>query len=91
MNETLAAMAQASFKSWVVDFDPVIDNVVAVGKAVPDDLAPHAELRKNIIKKGNSETQSLFPDEFEFTKFYCPILLAYIKLCLLLYKCTYYC
>lgn len=29
MNETLEAMAQALFKSWFVDFDPVIDNALA--------------------------------------------------------------
>jgi type I restriction enzyme, S subunit len=28
MNETLEAMAQAMFKSWFVDFDPVIDNIL---------------------------------------------------------------
>ncbi len=28
MNETLEAMAQALFKSWFTDFDPVIDNVL---------------------------------------------------------------
>lgn len=30
-NETLEAMAQALFKSWFVDFDPVIDNALAAG------------------------------------------------------------
>ena len=29
MNTTLEAMAQAMFKSWFVDFDPVIDNALA--------------------------------------------------------------
>ena len=29
MNETLEGMAQALFKSWFVDFDPVIDNILA--------------------------------------------------------------
>jgi type I restriction enzyme S subunit len=28
MNETLEGMAQALFKSWFVDFDPVIDNIL---------------------------------------------------------------
>ena len=36
MNETLEAMAQALFKSWFVDFDPVIDNALAAGNAIPD-------------------------------------------------------
>ncbi len=30
-NQTLEAMAQALFKSWFVDFDPVIDNALAAG------------------------------------------------------------
>ena len=68
MNETLEAMAQALFKSWFVDFDPVIDNVLAAGNAIPDEFAERAEQRKAIEKKDNSEIQDLFPDEFEFTE-----------------------
>ena len=68
MNETLEAMAQALFKSWFVDFDPVIDNALAAGNAVPDELLDRAEQRKGIEKKDNTDTQSLFPDEFEFTE-----------------------
>jgi type I restriction enzyme S subunit len=65
MNETLEAMAQALFKSWFVDFDPVIDNALAAGNAIPDELLERAEQRKGIEKKDNSEFQSLFPDKFE--------------------------
>ena len=68
MNETLEAMAQALFKSWFVDFDPVIDNALAAGNAIPDEFIERAEQRKGIEKKENSDIQSLFPDEFEFTK-----------------------
>ena len=68
MNETLEAMAQALFKSWFVDFDPVIDNALAAGNAIPDEFFERAEQRKGIEKKDNSEIQSLFPDEFEFTE-----------------------
>lgn len=68
MNETLEAMAQALFKSWFVDFDPVIDNALAAGNAIPDELAERAEQRKTIEKKENSDIQGLFPDEFEFTE-----------------------
>lgn len=68
MNETLEAMAQALFKSWFVDFDPVIDNALTAGKPIPDELAARAKLRKNIAKKDNPEIQRLFPDEFEFTE-----------------------
>lgn len=67
MNETLEAMAQALFKSWFVDFDPVIDNALAAGNAIPDTFAKRAEQRKGIEKKDHSDTQNLFPDEFEFT------------------------
>ncbi|WP_201550696.1 restriction endonuclease subunit S [Psychrobacter sp. DD43] len=68
MNETLEAMAQALFKSWFVDFDPVIDNVLAAGNAIPDELLERAEQRQATEKKDDSDIQSLFPDEFEFTE-----------------------
>ena len=68
MNETLEAMAQALFKSWFVDFDPVIDNALAAGNAIPDEFIERAEQRKGIEKKENSDIQDLFPDEFEFTE-----------------------
>tara|TARA_R110002051_G_scaffold19959_1_gene55147 strand:- start:2803 stop:4119 length:1317 start_codon:yes stop_codon:yes gene_type:complete len=68
MNETLEAMAQALFKSWFVDFDPVIDNALAAGNAIPDEFVERAEQRKGIEKKDHSDTQNLFPDEFEFSE-----------------------
>lgn len=68
MNETLEAMAQALFKSWFVDFDPVIDNALAAGNAIPDEFIERAEQRKAIEKKDNADIQKLFPDEFEFTE-----------------------
>ena len=68
MNETLEAMAQALFKSWFVDFDPVIDNALAAGNAIPDEFMERAEQRKGIEKKDNADIQGLFPDEFEFTE-----------------------
>ena len=68
MNETLEAMAQALFKSWFVDFDPVIDNALAAGNAIPEVFAKRAEQRKGIEKKDNSDIQDLFPDAFEFTE-----------------------
>ena len=37
MNATLEAMAQALFKSWFVDFDPVIDNALAAGNPIPSE------------------------------------------------------
>ncbi|MGP4847078.1 restriction endonuclease subunit S, partial [Marinobacter sp. 1Y8] len=68
MNETLEAMAQALFKSWFVDFDPVIDNALAAGNAIPDEFMERAEQRKATERKDNSDIQSLFSDEFEFTE-----------------------
>jgi type I restriction enzyme S subunit len=68
MNETLEAMAQALFKSWFVDFDPVIDNALAAGNAIPDEFSERAEQRKTIEKKDYSDIQGLFPDEFQFTE-----------------------
>ena len=60
MNETLEAMAQALFKSWFVDFDPVIDNALAAGNTIPDEFIERAEQRKAIEKKDNSDIQALF-------------------------------
>ena len=81
MNETLESMAQALFKSWFVDFDPVIDNALAAGNPIPDVFAERAEQRRKIIanakkaskagvpfKGSENNHQSLFPSEFEFTE-----------------------
>ena len=68
MNETLEAMAQALFKNWFVDFDPVIDNALAAGNPIPDEFAERAEQRKGLEKKDNSDIQTLFPNAFEFTE-----------------------
>jgi len=46
MNATLEAMAQALFKSWFIDFDPVIDNALATGNPIPEPLQVRAEARK---------------------------------------------
>ncbi|MEH6735019.1 MAG: restriction endonuclease subunit S [Shewanella sp.] len=48
-NETLEKMAQALFKSWFVDFDPVFDNAFDAGLSVddfPDELQHRAMLRQ---------------------------------------------
>lgn len=72
MNETLEAMAQALFKSWFVDFDPVIDNALLAGKTIPEPLKERAEMRQAQLDSGkaktNSEINDLFPSEFEFTE-----------------------
>lgn len=72
MNETLEAMAQALFKSWFVDFDPVIDNALLAGNDIPEPLKERAEMRQAQLDSGkaktNSEIKNLFPSEFEFTE-----------------------
>lgn len=72
MNETLEAMAQTLFKSWFVDFDPVIDNALLAGKTIPEPLKERAEMRQAQLDSGNAKTNpeinDLFPSEFEFTE-----------------------
>lgn len=51
MNQTLEAMAQALFKSWFVDFDPVMDNLLAAGNPIPDELEAMAEKRRVIANR----------------------------------------
>lgn len=72
INETLEAMAQALFKSWFVDFDPVIDNALLAGNSIPEPLKERAEMRQAQLDSGkansNSKINDLFPSEFEFTE-----------------------
>lgn len=71
MNETLEAMAQALFKSWFIDFDPVIDNAIAAGKPIPEELEARAAIRESLgdaRKPLPNDISALFPDEFEFTE-----------------------
>jgi type I restriction enzyme S subunit len=70
MNATLEGMAQALFKSWFVDFDPVIDNAITAGNPIPDELAPRAEVRRQALANGtaNREAAKPFPDSFQETE-----------------------
>ncbi|MCP3680996.1 MAG: hypothetical protein GY782_12395 [Gammaproteobacteria bacterium] len=71
MNETLEAMAQALFKSWFNDFDPVIDNALAAGNAIPEAIQSRAAIRESLgdaSKTLPDEIRSLFPSEFELSK-----------------------
>ena len=70
MNATLEGMAQALFKSWFVDFDPVIDNALAAGNPIPDELAPRAEVRRQALADGtaNREAAKPFPAAFQETE-----------------------
>ena len=67
MNATLEGMAQALFKSWFVDFDPVIDNALAAGNPIPDELADRAEVRRQALTDGtaNREAAKPFPANFQ--------------------------
>lgn len=53
INTTLESMAQALFKSWFVDFDPVIDNALAAGNEIPDELAARAARREALHQQTN--------------------------------------
>nr|WP_320118473.1 restriction endonuclease subunit S [uncultured Marinifilum sp.] len=71
MNQTLEQMAQALFKSWFVDFDPVIDNALAEGNPIPEELQAKADNRKVLgknIKILPEEIQKLFPNDFEYSE-----------------------
>ncbi|MBA2115575.1 restriction endonuclease subunit S [Bremerella alba] len=69
MNDTLESMAQALFKSWFVDFDPVIDNALAAGNPIPEPLRARAETRRALGSQRKplpDEIQKLLPDAFVF-------------------------
>jgi type I restriction enzyme, S subunit len=70
MNETLEGMAQALFKSWFVDFDPVLDNALAAGNPIPDELEERAETRRQALADGtaNREAAQRFPAIFHLTE-----------------------
>ena len=74
MNETLESMAQALFKSWFVDFDPVIDNALVAGNPIPDALKAKAAQRAEQLKAATQSgtptatNRELFPSEFAFTE-----------------------
>lgn len=70
INQTLEQMAQTLFKSWFVDFDPVIDNALDAGNPIPDELQHRAEVRKAVresegFKPLPDEVRQQFPDAFE--------------------------
>ena len=73
INQTLEQMAQTLFKSWFVDFDPVIDNALDAGNDIPDTLQERAEQRRLLRAKADfkslpAATRALFPSEFEETE-----------------------
>ncbi|HGY1212727.1 TPA: restriction endonuclease subunit S [Citrobacter braakii] len=75
INQTLEQMAQALFKSWFVDFDPVVDNALDAGffeqdLEFSDELLRRAEARKAERGSANfkplsEDIRQLFPAAFE--------------------------
>ncbi|MGP7974757.1 restriction endonuclease subunit S [Proteus mirabilis] len=75
INQTLEQMAQTLFKSWFVDFDPVIDNALDAGffeqdLGFSDELLHRVEVRKAVRKSDNfkplsEDIRRLFPNAFE--------------------------
>ncbi|MDM2871923.1 MULTISPECIES: restriction endonuclease subunit S [Citrobacter] len=73
INQTLEQMSQTLFKSWFVDFDPVIDNALDAGNPIPEPLQSHAELRQKVRNSADfkplpADIRALFPAEFEETE-----------------------
>ncbi|MCM7468743.1 restriction endonuclease subunit S [Enterobacter bugandensis] len=76
INQTLEQMSQTLFKSWFVDFDPVIDNALDAGNPIPEVLQSRAELRQKLrnsadFKSLPADIRALFPAEFEETELGC--------------------
>ncbi|HFN3785224.1 TPA: restriction endonuclease subunit S, partial [Enterobacter hormaechei] len=70
INQTLEQMSQTVFKSWFVDFDPVIDNALDAGNPIPEALQSRAEMRQKVRKSADfkplpADIRALFPAEFE--------------------------
>ncbi|HIB3267766.1 TPA: restriction endonuclease subunit S [Citrobacter youngae] len=73
INQTLEQMSQTLFKSWFVDFDPVIDNALDAGYPIPEALQSRAEMRQKVrnstdFKPLPADIRALFPAEFEETE-----------------------
>lgn len=74
INHTLEQMAQSLFKSWFVDFDPVVDNALDAGffeqdLEFSDELLRRAEARKAVrecsdFKPLSNDIRQLFPAAF---------------------------
>lgn len=58
INQTLEQMAQTLFKSWFVDFDPVIDNALDAGNTIPDELQARAEQRQALRDAATQQSET---------------------------------
>ncbi|WP_411062684.1 restriction endonuclease subunit S [Vibrio rotiferianus] len=70
INQTLETMAQTLFKSWFVDYDPVIDNALDTGSSIPEVFEARVERRKAVRESADfkplpDDVRQLFPSEFE--------------------------
>ncbi|HGN1327235.1 TPA: restriction endonuclease subunit S [Proteus mirabilis] len=75
INQTLEQMAQTLFKSWFVDFDPVVDNALDTGFFEQDlgfseELLHRVEVRKTVRQSDDykplpEDIRQLFPNAFE--------------------------
>ncbi|MDE8642045.1 restriction endonuclease subunit S [Proteus mirabilis] len=75
INQTLEQMAQTLFKSWFVDFDPVVDSALDAGFFEQDlgfseELLHRVEVRKAVRESDNfkplsEDIRRLFPNAFE--------------------------
>lgn len=75
ISQTLEQMAQVLFKSWFIDFDPVIDNALDSGffeqnLEFSDELLSRAEARKAVRESADfkslpEDIRQLFPAAFE--------------------------
>lgn len=61
INQTLEAMAQAIFKSWFVDFDPVKAKIAAI----QDGRDPLRAAMSAISGKSDAELEALSPEQYE--------------------------
>lgn len=73
INQTLEQMSQTLFKSWFVDFDPVIDNALDAGNPIPEALQSRTELRQKVRNSADfkplpADIRALFPAEIEETE-----------------------
>lgn len=73
INQTLEQMSQTLFKSWFVDFDPVIDNALDAGNPIPESLQSRVGLRQKERSSADfkplpADIRALFPAEFEETE-----------------------
>ncbi|EOI2494028.1 MULTISPECIES: restriction endonuclease subunit S [Enterobacter] len=73
INQTLEQMSQTLFKSWFVDFDPVIDNALDAGNLIPEPLQSRADLRQKVRNSADfkplpADIRTQFPAEFEETE-----------------------